>query len=450
MAVIMSITTACSDKLDLYPRTSVTPETITSKDVEVLLNGVYAALRDGGTSYWALGSLVEDLSADNLLYRATFYQHGEIDDNAMLADNVLIQRYWLAPYTIIQRANDVLEVLANSSDLASDVKTRVEAEARFLRGYGYYRLVTLFGGVPIVTSRDPGENLIPRDTEDAVWSYIIDDIKFATTNARPHSSAGVYYVSQEAAKLVLARVYLIRGNNTEAKALADGLIASSSFGLVDAGSYNGIWSVTAPNAQENIFVVSVTTNDNGVTYHGFFLRHPSMPGGGRAELPVVPGLYNLYEASDIRRSVITHVPGAYTNPLYEYYCYKFQDPGDYTCKFYIARIAEAYLISAEASYKLNASDPSVLTNINALRAKRGASALASVDLYDIINERRLELAFEGTRWTDMKRTPSASTPSKSMALEFLEAKGRTANDLLYPIPTSARDVNPQLDQNPGY
>lgn len=448
MAVILSAT-ACSDRLDLFPRTSVTPETVSSDDLETLLNGVYAALRDGGTSYWALGSLVEDLSADNLLYRATFFQHGEIDNNAMLANNVLIQRYWLAPYTIIQRANDVLEVLATAEIDAAE-KNRIEAEARFLRGYGYYRLVTLFGGVPIITSRDPDENIVPRNTEDEVYNYIIEDIKFATTNARPRSESGVYYVSQEAAKLVLARVYLIRGNNADAKTLADELVASSSFDLVDEGSYNSIWSVTAPNELENIFVVSVTTNDNGVTYHGFFLRHPSMPGGGRAELPITPDLYNAYEANDVRRTVITHVPGAYGNANYEYYCYKFQDPGNYTCKFYIARTAEAYLISAEASYKLNPSDPSVLTNINALRAKRGASALASVDLYDIINERRLELAVEGTRWTDMKRTPSETVTGKSMALVFLEAKGRGANDLLYPIPTSAMDVNEELVQNPGY
>ncbi len=436
----------CSDELDLYPKDQLAAETITSGDINLLIRGVYANFREP-ISYYYLSFLTEDLSADNLVYRATFFQHGEVDDNSILAGNVLVARYYNGPYTIIQSANDVVNLLDESTTIPDADKNLYLGEVRMLRAYAYYRLVTLFGGVPIIETRDPDLQLIPRDTEADVWDYIIKDLVFAVNNAPDFSDPTL--ASKESAKALLARVYLIQGNNTEAKKLADELISNSNFEL--SSNYDDIW-VSGSTDKEYIFYINHTIND-GDAYHGYFLRHSSMPGGGRAELPVDLSLVNAYEVGDTRKAAsVLNIPDAFDDPKFQWFCRKFRDSGDGSAPFLVSRIAEMYLISAEASYKIsnNSADTDALGKINDVREKRGLGDLSSIDLYKIQQERRVELAFEGVRWTDMKRTPSQTSPTKSMAQVFVEANGRSKDDLLYPIPTAAIDVNDQLDQNPGY
>ncbi len=438
--------TACGKKLDVNPRAELTPEMVTSDDVQLLINGVYSVIKEGNTDYFFLSFLTEDLSADNLVYRATFFQHGEVDNNAMLANNVLIARYFNAPYAIIQSANDVIDLVGTSTTIPEATKAVYLGEVKMLRAFAYYKLVTLFGGVPIIETRDPDLQLVPRNTEDEIWNYIIEDLKYAAANGPAFSDATK--ASKDFAKSLLARVYLIRGNNSEAKTLAEEVIANTaSFELAD--NYDEIFD---KGTKEHIFYVNHTVTD-GSGMHGYFTRAGSMPGSGRAELPVDTSLVNSYEPGDVRKdaSVVHLVISAY-DPKFHWFCNKYRDPGDMTSPYYITRVAEMYLISAEASYKIsnNTADIDALKRINELRAKRGLGALASIDLQKISKERRVELAFEGVRWTDMKRIPSVADPYKSEAQVFVEKKGRTKNDLLYPIPTPAIDVNPKLDQNPGY
>ncbi|WP_026473326.1 RagB/SusD family nutrient uptake outer membrane protein [Alkaliflexus imshenetskii] len=446
LIIFGGIITSCEDELDVFPRNQLTPNTITSDDVQLLMNGVYATWRNPITFFY-LSFLTEDLSSDNLVYRATFFQHGEVDNNAILTNNVLTLRYYNGPYSIIQTANDVVNLLEVATAIPEESKKLLEGEARYLRAYAYYKLVTLFGGVPIIESRDPDMQIVPRSSEADVWQYIIDDLVFAVNNAAAYK--GPTLVSKEAAKALLSRVYLIRGNNGEAKRLADEVIASNLFALSD--NYDNIW-VKANNDKEHIFYINHTATD-GTNSMGFFLRHSSMVGSGRAELPVDLSLIEAYEEGDTRKDAsVVNIPTAFTNPSWQWFAKKFRDPGDGSSPFIVSRIAEMYLISAEAQFKIsnNSTDEVALGRINAVRQKRGLAALTTLDLHKIIHERRVELAFEGTRWTDMKRTPSQSNPNKSMALVYLESKGRTTRDLVYPIPDAARDVNPLLEQNPGY
>lgn len=437
---------SCSEELEMYPKNQLTPETITSDDINLLVRGSYASLRYP-ISYFYLGFLTEDLSGDNLIYRATFFQHGEVDNNAILAANVLNARYYNGPYTIIQSANDVINLITESGDkINDDVKKEALSQVKYIRAYSYYKLVTLFGGVPIIETRDPDKQLVKRSTEEEVWNYIIEDLKYVVENGLPFSDAT--YVSKEAGQALLARVYLLRNKNTEALTLANELIANKNFEL--SSNYDAIWEKGA--SKEHIFYVNHTSTDDDA-YHGYFLRHKSMRGGGRAELPVDKSLVSEYADNDNRKDAsVKYIPDPSYAEKFHWFCNKFRDDGDGSAPFYVSRIAEAYLIASEASLKItdNPSDQTVLNPINTLRAKRGLTDLASANLYVIQKERRLELAFEGVRWTDMKRTPSATNPSKSVAQEFVEAKGRSINDLLYPIPTAAIDVNPELTQNPGY
>lgn len=450
VASIILFAINCSKKLDINPVGSLSPETVTDKDIDRLILGAYDAMQKGSTpittnnDLYYLSCLTEDLSADNLKYRATFFQHGEVDNNAILANNVLISRYFAGPYTYIQRANDIEEIVNKSATIADIRKKEILGEIRYMRAHGYYKLVTLFGGVPIVLNRDIKP--VPRNTEAEVYTQIITDLEYAKDNAKGFSDNTK--ISKEAAKALLARVYLIKGDNAsliKAKQLADEVINGGKFTL--SNNYNDIWNL---GGNEHIFFINtiITEGDMG---QGFFVQHPDMPGSGRAELPVDQSLVNAYEPGDQRKAAsIEEINDG--DALDGWYCKKFRFVDEGTDKYFISRIAEMYLISAEASFRIsnNNTDVDALNRINAVRIKRGLAALTSIDEQKILQERRVEFAFEGLRWLDMKRFKSTTNPAKSVAQVYVEAKGRSINDLLYPIPQQQRDVNNLLTQNPGY
>lgn len=437
------LTTSCDSQLELYPRDSVAPEQVGGAEGIKLLNGIYDAFQNGnlGSGYAYLSYVTEDLSADNLKYRATFFQHGEIDNNAILLDNVLVSRYFNFPYVAIQRANDLIEIVEASTDMDESVRNQLLGGAYYFRAYGYYRLVSMFGAVPIVPNRDIVE--LPRNSVEEVYAQIISDLEASIDNPAPF--VGSNEVSVEAAKALLARVYLVTGDKVNAKKYAQEVINSGLF--VIESNYASMF--TAPfESKEHIFKIAntATEGDNSLD---FFLNHPSMPGGGRAELPVDESLIAAYEPGDDRKSAsVQHIEAPADNP--GWYAKKYQDAaGNGAHPYFIARLSEMYLIVSECD--LESSPGTALTNINIVRRNRGLEELTSLTLGDIIQERRVEFAFENLRWSDMRRTPSPTNSSKSMAEIYLEAKGRTSNDQIYPIPQSAINTNPQLlPNNPGY
>lgn len=443
MFAAVGLMSSCDSKLELYPRDAVSPELVGGAEGEKLLNGIYDAFQNGnlGSGYAYLSYVTEDLSADNLKYRATFFQHGEVDNNAILVDNVLVSRYFNFPYVAIQRANDLIEIVNNATAIDQATKDRLLGSAYFFRAYGYYRLVTIFGAVPLVPNRDIVE--LPRNSVDEVYAQIISDLQASIANPAPFTSSN--FVSVDAAKALLARVYLIRGENALAKQYALEVINSGNFAI--ATNYATMF--TAPyESSEHIFKIANTPTE-GDNALDFFLQHPSMPGGGRAELPVDESLVAAYENGDARKAAsITQIQAPLANP--GWYTKKYSDPsGNGAHPYYILRLSEMYLIVAEADVTANPAN--ALTNLNLVRRNRGLGELSTITLDNIIKERRVEFAFENLRWMDMRRTPSATNPSKSMAAVFLEAKGRSVNDEIYPIPQSAINTNPQLlPNNPGY
>lgn len=444
MAIGLTVFTSCEKQLDVNPIASLSPEVVGPAETPKLLNGIYDALQSGNTSYYYLSYATEDLSADNLVYRATFFQHGEVDNNAILTNNVLVARYFIGPFAIIQRANDLLEIL-NSGAIPDATKKPLLTQTYFLRAYAYYRLVTLFGPVPIVFNRDVVK--VKRNSVDEVYNQIIADLKASIDAGTDFSDAK--FASMQASKALLARVYLIRKNYALAKQYADEVINSGKFQITS--DYASIFT-TPYVSTERIFKLNFTATEAQQSLD-YFLQHPTMPGGGRAELPVDQSLVNAYEAGDTRKAAsIQQIVAPTANP--GWYCKKYQNPsGNGALPFSILRISEMYLISGEAQFMSSndGTDAVALSRINDVRTKRGLAALTTVNQQSFTPERRVELAFEGTRWTDMRRTASPTNSAKSMATVFLEAKGRTANDELYPIPQDAITTNDLLlPNNPGY
>ena len=107
---------------------------------------------------------------------------------------------------------------------------------------------------------------------------------------------------------------------------------------------------------------------------------------------------------------------------------------------HVIRLAEMYLIRAEANYRLGTSlGATPLDDINTIRGRAKASALTTVTLDDILLERRRELAFEGFLIHDIKRTKGN-----------VGSLNWNSDKLVFPIPLREMQVNNKLVQNPGY
>ena len=441
---------SCEQQLEeVLPTNALAPETVTTAaDVERLLIGIYDGVQNGGTAVgvgvglYYLSFLTEDLSADNLAFRATFFQHGEIDDNTINVENVLVQRYWLGPYVAAARSNDLLGIIDNldASEFSGDRKNEIIGEARYLRALSYFRLVSLFGGVPILTVNTIEK--VPRDSEDAVWAFIESDLDAAIASASDFTSS--FFVSNDAARALRARVALIRGDYALAATLSEEVIASGNWEL--APDYAAMWTPASAGGPDNReMILEMTSNLNDGTFFGFFLTDGTQPfgNGGRLELPADETLVAAYEPGDTRFAAT--IDQTFVRPGFSQVI-KFSAGLNGDDPYPVSRIAEMYLISAEAAAFRDSDPSSGLDRLNEVRVIRGLAPLvAPADLESwldiVLQERRIELAIEGHRWQDLRRTGRAIDVLPNVT---------SSDQLLYPIPQSELDVNDQLNQNPGY
>jgi starch-binding outer membrane protein, SusD/RagB family len=431
--------TACDKRLDVKPTQSIDENTAlsTSKDVEVTLVGAY----DGLSSINLLGGAFQysgELLGDDAEVRfgGTFSTLDELWRKTVTTTNGQTQTTWLAAYATINRTNNVLSAL-DKVDAGS--KNRIEGAARFIRGVTYFELVRLWGkqwgdgsnstnpGVPLVTTPTRGvsdADSRPRASVEAVYAQIIEDLTKAESLLGTGSKG---FATKNAAAAMLARVYLQQGNFTGARDAANRVIATAGTAPLASTFANAFSDATMDS--EVIFKVIVTDQDGGNAMNTFF--GPTGNPGSRGDIRVQTKHLNLYGAGDVRGTFFTRVSG-------NTFSVKFVDRfGDVP----VVRMAEMFLIRAECNQRLNATvGATPLADINRIRSRAGAASLTTVSLANIIAERRLELAFEGTQIHDKKRLGADITA----AIKFND------NKVVLPIPQREIDTNKSLTQNAGY
>ena len=187
---------------------------------------------------------------------------------------------------------------------------------------------------------------------------------------------------------------------------------------------------------ESIFEVDNTSQDGNSI--AFWYWPDDL--GGRYEFGVSADLEAAYDAADLRYAASI----GFYSPTGEYYITKFQDVASGSDNIMVVRLSEMYLTRAEALV-MGASPTGAdtrLSDFNVTYTRAGLTAFAGTLTQDmILDERRFEFAFEGHRWYDLKRTGNAISVIPSVI---------STDDYLWPIPQDERDVNPNLDQNPGY
>ncbi len=251
-------------------------------------------------------------------------------------------------------------------------------------------------------------------------------------NIYPHPASKIR-ASRYAAQALLARVYLYKKDYASAITAATDVIDNGGYTLLS--NYSDIFS--GEETAESIFEVDFTALDrNRIAEYNFPLTL-----NGRREVEPATDLLNSYNASDER--LYASVAYAGTLP----YAIKYDDLSTGSDNFIVLRLAEMYLIRAEARAMLSGPADLIRADINAIRNRANLADITTNTYPELISmiesERRLELAFEGHRWFDLVRT--------GRAVDVLVNVTNT-NQTLFPIPLSEilSNTNPGMTQNPGY
>jgi SusD family. len=413
------VCTGCT-KLDFYPHSSASPESVTEKDLDPLLRGLYNSVQNfpGRESYIMfdlVGGNLTSASGGNVL---TFIK------NIMRTDYNLVSQGWNGYYRALYQVNNVLSILDNLPD--SEKKTKISGVAHFFRAYIYYNLTTRWGDVPLLKVNS--NEKVSRTAQSEVWKFIEEELQ-AAMNEGPAFIADLnsnyYLVSREAARALMARVKLAQKKNAEAAEYAEQVINSGLFRL---DSFEKIFRKQAND--EVIFAFENLTEESSITLSTLFYTYAHPVKGSYVYKPT-DEVMNMYDADDNRKAMAIDT---YTN-LDVLNKYPSGQAG--TDPVVIVRLGELYLISAEAQ-GMNG-----LNRLNQLRQARNLPALnpASPEEYQdaVALERRRELLGEGFRWYDLVRTGKAVA---ELGIEEYRQK--------FPIPDNERLVNENLGQNDGY
>ena len=378
--------TSCSGMLDIESHSAVSPGSVTPQDLSALRMGMYNKVQNSPTreSYITFDILGGDLTQST----------GNAKDliNSVLSSlNSIVSNSWNGYYNALYQVNNVLSIVESLPE--SELRNLIIGEAHYFRAYIYHALVTRWGGVPIQKVNTMEKPF--RDSEEAVWSFIEEELQ--TALAFLGTSSSYYYVSRDAALALKARVMLERGNLTEAATLAEGLITDGKYKL---DSFDKIFR-------------------------------------GKSNTEVIFSFQCLAEESNITISTLFYT---YAHPNHGSYVYR---PTNEVMNMYddpvvMSRLAEMYLISAEAQ-----GFPKGLGRLNDLRKERGLEGVDPKDkdefLQCVLDERRKELLAEGFRYYDLIRTNMAKT---TLGLKDYQH--------VLPIPGKEMISNPNLEPNPGY
>lgn len=449
----------------------------------------------GGTyfSEWFIGDVASDdalKGGENTGDMAAAY---DIENFKTNASNQLLLDYYRTQYQGISRCN---LAIAYIPDVAVDdtmderLKQRLLGEAHFLRAYYYFRLVRLFGDVPMTTepivSSADWKNY-PRVAKSKVYEQIISDLEIAEEKLWRRAEVAdeeVGIATKGAAQAMLLKVHLYNGNADAARQWGEKLLSSADYSL--CSNYADNFTLEGENGPESLFEIQYMDDpmsDYGEGYgfsRGTFtmvlIRSRSSAFGdtGWGFNKPTQNLYDEFEAGDPRRDITIHTPTdeQIDTPEQEIYLgsrylnrkYALLDAeGQYVKLSHHARgpinnkqirYADVLLMYAEACLASGVDVAKGEAALNEVRARVGLDAV-TLTWESLRHERRVELAMEGHRWFDLCRWGIAKqTMDAYKATESAEARAEMAEFIegkheLMPIPAEEVRLG-GLTQNSGY
>lgn len=461
-----------------------------------LVTGVYHSLLQGDS--WGNGDVhgfafisVTDIISDDADKGSTPGDQavpvGDIDNFTLTSTNKFAESLWSGHYNSIGAANQALAALEIAT-IDPTLKDQLIGEVRFLRGYLYFNLVRMYGGVPLVLrvpvdADDANSDLAfqTRASEDVIYQSIIEDLQFAADHLPVRSAYMTGHANKGAAQSMLAKVYLYLEQWDKVFELTDEVIKSGEYALLD--DYGAIWRQAGDNSVESVFEIETGEFNNANLKIDNYTVSQGIRVGGKGGWDDLgwgfnnpsPSLVNAYEAGDLRKenTIIfidnsgTHkgtvlwdgfrVPSSDSvqNLYYNYKAYTSRELEKFAVKedkdrpknIKILRYAEVLLMYAESAIHAGLGDPAEKINLLRERADLLPKAGVTVTIDEVWQERHVELGMEHDRFWDLVR--------QGRAVQVLHAAGKTnfveGKHELLPIPNSQILLSGnKLTQNAGY
>ena len=497
LCIGLGILSSCNDDfLNKNPLDQISSENFwkTKDDFDKALTANYGILQNAIYSY---GMPNMDAISDN-----AYGQHNYWNSQTIVQGNIspstggYISDIYTSSYQAIARFNIFLQQLSTyaGTDMDETQKTQYEAETRFLRGYYYFQLYFSYGAVPIVTepltldnqmqSKAPTEEVLQQTLADLDFAiqHLSDVPYFENTGHAVKSSAEALK-----ARVLMYAAYDENGNPdadmlTQAKELAMSVM-SSGYAL-DPVYENVFRDGTQEGNQEIIFSIKFLAPDNATPMDQWM--------GDWLVVSPLQNLVGAYESADglpwgespltnpdnpqenrdprLEKSIFfdsvvingnVHFPSnsrptgygvkKFLSPNLMPYGYSTQSQQDWV----MLRLGEVLLMYAEAENELNGPDQSVYDAIHQLRSRVNMpdfpAGLSQEQMRERIrHERRIELAFEGLRYYDLKRWRIADTVLNSVTDGVIPYHFEE-RFYLWPIPQTEIDKSQgALEQNSDY
>ena len=443
-SISLLLIVSCKKYLDVQPQNQISDEaTIVDRaSAEQALRGAYRSLGSGGyygTSFQSIGYL----AGDNIQWTGSQSQIEEFVNKNVRPENATIASAWAAIYQTINRANHVIEKVPALTDptVTETIKKQILGQALFIRALAYFDLSRVWGGVPILTKPTIklNDNIrLKRATITQTYDQITRDLDSAE-NYLP-ATTNRYRATKKTVWALKARFNLYRGDWAKAEDFATRIINDNNYSLVTP--YESL--ITTRGSQESVFEIyyNGTTETNGHAAQWL----PQNLGGTRQWAPNsrFVALVNKSDTGGTRKVLVSR--DAQNRNFGNLYRSINASPS------YVIRIAELYLIRAEARANQDKLYEA-LEDLNAVRKRAELKTLPlnSTDvltkaqiLLSIEDERRIEFAFEPHRWFDLVRTDRAK--------DLFRVNNAPLPNWRYvlPIPANERLKNPELEQNPNY
>lgn len=424
------------------PKNQLATETVFSDSLGArgALKGIYIDIMEGGGLASGALSIYTGLSADELIYSSSSgYEHQFYLNEVAVNNSINSSSFWTKTYKFIYATNAIMEGVQASEGISFTAKESIIAEARLVRGLCYFYLANLYGAIPLVMSTDYNINRrLERSSQGEAYAFAEEDL----TYARDYLQSTVVlntHATKFAAEALLAKVFLYQGKYDLALDASTKVIASRYFSLEEE-----LADVFLANSKEAIWKLSPVST-HAETWEGYYFIPRS-----QSSLPnfiISPTLYGSFEAGDKRKIAWIATSRIQDNDYHYPFKYKERAPAAKE-EYSMMRLAELYLIRAEANAKLNYVQASV-ADLNVIRTRAGLTEYTFQNqealLLAIEKERQVELFCEwGNRWFDLIRTGRAMTVLSTVKPGW---KGSAEH---YPIPQPELDSNPNLTQNEGY
>tara|TARA_R110002073_G_scaffold108336_2_gene243323 strand:- start:2430 stop:3899 length:1470 start_codon:yes stop_codon:yes gene_type:complete len=399
-----------------------------------------------------------EMRSDNTETKSNEGEAAQFEFFNVESTNGIVADYYRSYYNVIFRANLVLENLGAAS---ADRVASFEAEAKFLRAYAYFNLVRLFGEVPLVD-----KVIAPLDTQTAytrvstttIYDLIVSDLQTAVANLTDGGAKD--QASKAAAQGLLAKVFLTLNRYGEAQSLCEDIM-NPSRGFVLENDFRDIFY--SEGNDEVIFAIGYVagSNDDSQNFSAEWLNAVGRTSGvnymttdAKTSLDTNGGNRTQYSYREDsgqagKYQVVKYLPNGDTNLGIPVTSSDATSAGN---DWIVLRYADVVLMHVESILAGGASTTSsnALASFQLIRDRAGLTTpVTSITKEELLEERRVELAFENQRFFDLVRMGVAQDVLS--AFSTANGLGFSSTDLLLPIPQIEIGLsNGVLTQNPGY